>query len=493
MSPARPASPLRRRAERVVRFARQDIWMVEAAALPRTLAWLTRTGRVLLIAGRGFLRDRCLQQAAALTYGTIFSLPSVLAFAFAVAKGFHLYGRLKTGAIEPFLDSTFGERASGAAPELRQAVDQIFAYVEQSDLSALGGVALAFVLYSVLKLLGSVEGSLNHIWGVRRARTLLRRVSDYLAIVVVAPVFLLTAMAVTAFLESTSHALFPGEAAGLAAEALPAAGTAAGRTLALGGRLLPLMAVWFGLTFVYVTLPNTRVRLPAALLGGIVAGTVWQGIQVMHLAGQIQLARYNAIYSSFAAIPMLLMWIYLSWSIFLVGAELAFALQNEPAFTSMARTGKVDARYRERVAPRLAGRVVRAFLAGEPAPTGADLASALGVAPRTVTQVLDTLVAGGLLARASAEEDDGYLPARDPATITVLDLLFALRREEGAGLPPVRARLDERVDRVLDALDDENARSLANHPLVELARTPEPEGPGDPAPAGEARPAESTG
>jgi membrane protein len=270
-------------------------------------------------------------------------------------------------------------------------------------------------------------------------------------------VFLLLATAATAFFEGTF---------------------AAGRSIPLGFggasvRVLPLLAVWFGLTFGYLTLPNTRVRILSAVIGGIVAGTVWQAIQVLHVSGQIHLARYNPIYSSFAALPMLLLWIYLSWGVFLSGAELAFAFQNESAFTSMARTGKVDQAFRERIAPRLAGRIARAFLAGQRPPTTGELAGQLGVAPRTVAQVLDTLCGANLLARTSLGIDDGYLPARDPETITVLDLVFALRREEGASTPPTRSRLDERVDRVLSALDDENARSLSNHTLRELAQTSE--------------------
>ena len=475
-TPHRAHGRWRRRVERAVLFVKRDIWLLEVTALPRLLAFLTRLVRVVLIAVRGFFRDRCLQQAAALTYSTIFSLPSVLAFAFAAAKGFNLYAKLKAEVIEPFLDSTFGERAKNAAPELRAAVDRIFHFVETSDLAAFGGVAFAFMVYAVIKLLGSVEGSLNDIWGVKRARTILRRVSDYLAIVVVAPVFLLLAVAVTTMFEGPFAA---------GRRAIP---------LGFGDasvRILPLLAVWFGLTFVYLTLPNTRVRLASALIGGIVAGTVWQTIQVLHVSGQIHLARYNPIYSSFAALPMLLLWIYLSWSVFLVGAELAFAFQNEAAFTSMARTGKVDQGFRERIGPRLAGRITRSFLAGQRPPTTGELAGELGVAPRTVAQVLEILCSANLLARTSVGLDDGYLPARDPETITVLDLLHALRREEGASTPPTRTKLDERVDRVLGALDEENARSLSNYTLHELARTSEEQGALAPTAPGEPRAAES--
>jgi membrane protein len=393
-----------------------------------------------------------------------------------MAKGFNLYARLRAQVIEPFLDSTFGERSSGAAAELRRGIDEIFAYVERTDLSALGTVAFLFVFYSVLKLLGAIEGSLNDIWGVKRARTLLRRVSDYLAIVVVAPVFLLSATALTAWIKG-SEVVATGAPGGAAVEA-PAAVTPVSEEALVpmseqdvGVRLLPLLAVWLGFSFVYKTLPNTRVSIGAALLGGALAGSIWQAIQILHLEGQIELGRYNTIYSTFAAFPMLLLWIHLSWSVFLVGAELAFAHQNESAFTSMARTGKVDQRFEERIAPRLAGRIAHAFLGGKPAPSVGALAGELGVAPRTVLAVLESLCQANLLARTSVGADDGYLPARDPDTITVMDLLTALRREEGASEAPVRGRLDERVDRVLDALDEENRRSLSNYTLRELAET----------------------
>ncbi len=456
---------------RLVQFIERDIWLLEPAALPRLQALLTRALRVIVITTRGFFRDRCLQRAAALTYSTIFALPPMLAFAFAAAKGFNVYARLKEDAIDPFLDQTFGASVEGATQDVRHAVDQIFAYVEETDLKALGGFALAFTIYTTIKMLGTVEGALNDIWGVKRARSLVRRVSDYLAIVVIAPAFLLVATAATTFLEGRAIPFSWG-----------------GQTI----KLLPLLAVWFGLSFVFMTLPNTRVHLSSAVIGGIVAGTIWQGVQVLHLAGQIELARYNTIYASFAAVPMLLLWIYLSWSVFLLGGELAFAHQNEPAYTSMARTGKVDQLFRERLAPRLAGRITAAFLAGKPAPSAADLASDAGVGPRTVMQVLETLVGADLLAR-TADDEGGFLPARDPETITVLDVLLAMRREQDARQPPATCRLDERVDRILTALDEELSRSLHNYTLSELARTHLDEGaqPAAPRDAAQRRAAEN--
>jgi membrane protein len=167
---------------------------------------------------------------------------------------------------------------------------------------------------------------------------------------------------------------------------------------------------------------------------------------------------------------MFLLWVYLSWVILLIGAELSFAHQNESVYTSAAQTGQVDQAYREALAPRLAGRIAHAFLNGRQAPTAIELARELGVASRAVTQVLDDLVSHDLLARMARDlgEEERFLPARDPDTITVVDLLHALREERESHELPVKGRLDERTDRLLAAMDEELRKSLHNYTLREL-------------------------
>jgi membrane protein len=451
--------------ERSVRFATHDVWLLEVGDLGRLRATLTRISRVLLIAGRGFFRDRCMQQAAALTYLTIFTLPALLALVFSMAKGFNAFERLKAGPIDAFLSRAFPADGGEGSTRIRELVDQIFAYVETADLKLLGTAGILFLLYATIKMLSSVEASFNEIWGVKRSRTLVRKLSDYLGIVIVAPIALLVGTAFTGFLSSYELRSIVGDF-----DFSPAIAA-----------VVPLTAICLGMTLVLLSLPNTRVRFVPALLGGVVAGVGWQVAQFAFVEFQLGLTRVNAVFSSFAAVPLLLSWIYLSWVTLFVGAELSFALQNERAITSIARTGVVDQRFREAMGPRLAGRITAAFLAGDPPLAAADLAAELGVSPRAIGGVLGDLVRHRLLAETAEDQEEGYLPARDPDTITVLDVLLALRDEEDANPVPSRTRLDQRVDRILAGFEEVQRSSLHNHTLRELALSLGEEGVGSPA------------
>lgn len=461
MSPARTRHrrpPLqqfaqRRRIGRWIRFATRDVWHVQTGELGRPRSVLVQLARVLLIAGRGFQRDDCLQRSAALTYLTIFTLPPVLALVFSVAKGLNAYESLKEGPIDAFLDATFPAEESGSA-RVRALIDQIFDYVQRADLTVLSSFAALFLIWATIKMLSAVEDALNGIWGVQRPRSLVRKFSDYLAIVLLTPFVLIAGTSFTAFLQSTRLQRMLSEEGALSP------------FLAL----IPFATICLGMSVIFLTMPNTRVRFLPALAGGLAAGALWQLAQFGFVRLQVGLARQDAIFSGFAAFPLLLMWIYASWIAFFVGAELCYAVQNVQLVTRVRRTGVVDQRFREAIAPRLSGRIVAAFLAGEDPPTAARLASELGLSPRAVTDVLETLVRHRLLAETSEEEEEGYLPARDPSKITVLDLLHALRREPDSNPITTLDRLDERVDRILHGFDEELRRSLYNDTLEELAR-----------------------
>ncbi|MFT5462986.1 MAG: membrane protein [Planctomycetota bacterium] len=488
---------VRRRSQALVDWARKDIWHVELVGVPTFRRWWTKCLRVILLTIRGFVRDRCTRHAMALTYITIFALPPFLAFVFSITKGFGLYRNLKDGPINAFLDSNFG---SDEGSQVRQAIDQIFSYVENTPVGSVAAIGLLVILLAVFKLLGAAEFTLNDIWGIRRPRPLVRKVTDYLAIVVVTPILLLSGVSMSSFLnghvveflrdrqepaaaavaelEPTSDA---GSELEVAAPAEPgdggtpelAADPKAGKSLRSSAllRLASLLTIVLGMGFVLFTMPNTSVRLGAALLGGLSAGLLWQFLQFGSVYIQVWLGGKNAIYQGLAAIPMLMIWIYLSWTILLVGAEVSCAVQTEPLVASLARTGKLDQRLREIIAPRLAVRVTAAFLGGQAPPTATGLASDLDLAVRAVTDVLDRLVVAGILARTNKEDgEESYLPGRDPGAIRLQDVADALRRDVGGRTPEARGELDEVVDRARLALEVEMAALEANRTLAELAR-----------------------
>lgn len=460
-------------------------------------AGLVRALRVALIAARGFVRDSCLMRAGSLTYVTIFSLVPLLAVSFAVAKGLGADEALQEKFIEPFLDETFGRSADAIAAEgpqaaaptaaeaqagggpaaagrqMRVVVDKVFDFVRGTNFTSLGAFSFVFLLYCVVKLLGATEGTLNAIWGVRSTRSFTRRLTNYLAIVVMTPMVVVTATGVTALLEGRTYLVIQ-EQLGFDLKH--------GAALAL----LPFFVVSAGMTFLYLALPNTRVKVSSAALGGIVAGCLWQFAQMAHVEFQLGVARVNAIYAGFAALPLFLLWLYANWSVLLLGAEIAHAHESEPAQTSLMLIGQVDQRFRERLALRLAVRVADAFQRGFPPPGASELASDLGLAPRHVEQVLGLLVEGAIVVRTDEDSGQGYLPVRNPDAITLVQVLDAVRREPNASTAPVIRRVDEGVDRVLSAIEEDLARSGHNKSLATLVRAFAEE----PASAGEVRAAE---
>ncbi len=451
---------------RAVDYVTRGIWLKDPAEMPFLRAHFVRFARVVVLTVRGFYRHRVMIQAAALTYYTVLSIVPVLAVSFAVARGLGAYDDLKERAIVPFLDrfTTVEGEAVGAAAEgagagssdLRVAVDQILAFVDQTDDLPLGIVGTFLFLYAAVKLLAAAEGALNDIWGLHRGRSWTRRFTDYIAFIVVTPILLLVGTAGMGWLRALNKLPKLGEVdlGGFAAFVLQG---------------VPFLVFWVALTFAYVALPNTRVRLRSALLGGAVAAFLWLASQFLYIELQVGIANYNALYASFAAFPIMLFWIFLSWAIFLIGAELGYAHQSVPLYTSIARMGVVDQAFRESLGLRLSARIADAFLAGRPPRGSSELAAELGVSPRAVNQVLEALVARDLLAQTVEGDQDCYLPARDPETISVADVMVALRTEEGAQPAPVQTRLDERVDRILEGLDRDVRGSLHNYSLRELA------------------------
>jgi membrane protein len=474
---------------RLQRFLLHDVWVVDIESLSRLPRAAYRAIRVLVLTLRSFFADRCAFQASALTFTTVLSLVPLLAFSFSMLKGLGVYEEINQVWIQPNLDEYLGagepvapgEEAARApdtelepgaavatpadpgATALRDMADRVLSLVSVTDLKGLGMLGLLVLLLAVLRMLGNVEGAFNRIWGVHKARTFVRKVTDYLTLVVITPIFLVIGIGITTAAQNAGAAEFLREDLRL------------GPVIELVIRFMPLFTGWAAFTLVYLVIPNTRVRVSSALLGGLVAGTLWQLLLVMHVSFQIGVARYNAIYSSFAALPVFLVWVQASWVTVLLGAELAFAHQHEPTYRGLADIETADHATREVIALRLGLRVVQAFLAGEPAPRPTGVAAELGIGVDKVNEVVEALERGGVLAVVEQGEDDletGILPATDPARIRLKSLLDALKGPAGDGEQPrvpARTAGDREVDRLVARLEGERADSACNRSLRDLA------------------------
>ncbi len=464
--------------ERITQFARRarlfvthDLWSVEAGGLPTFRAFFLWASRILFIAIRGFRRDRCMFHASALTYITVLSIVPVLAFMFALAKGAGAYDDLVGGTIMPWLDTLFppGEAAAGQLADaatsgagtgtssLRSTIEQILDFVGKTDASKLGLFGLAILLWAVVKLLGSVEKSFNEIWDVSASRTLIRKVSDYLAIVVIAPILMLTATAITASSQSSDAITYLKETLHL------------GPMLDLFVRALPLFVVWIGFTFIYMCLPNKRMRLMSGLVGGIGGGTLWHLLMVAFFSGASSTANINALYAGFAAIPILLVWICFSWVTVLFGAELAAAHQKAPTYRGSAYTGPLEKALEEMLALRALTIIADSFLQGGKTWNVEALSERMHIPELWLDEVVEHLVKGEILIRLGDGMDDGVQPARALESIRVADVLFVLRGNRQEDLYPPRNKNDERLGRILGEVDEELRTSMHNHSLRELA------------------------
>ncbi len=405
--------------DRAHHFFGRTQWDIDLAGLPAFRAIAVRLTRILSLAWQGMVQNDCLTRASALTYVTVLSLVPLLAFAFSVAKGLGAYEYLRINTINPALDQLAPAVAEGAqaigAQDVRAAIENVLGFVERTNFANLGLVGLAFLILAALKLMTNIESAFNVIWGVQQARSAIRKVTDFVALVVVTPILLLVATAVVAALQNNAVTTFLSETLQL------------GSVVQVLFKLLTLVAVWFGFCFLYMIMPNTRVPFVSAILGGIVAGTIWQVVQVLHVQLQVGVANYNAIYAGFAALPIFLVWVYMNWVAVLLGGLVAWAHQAEPAYREHKRMRLTSPADRELVALRALAWIAASFTESRGAVPVGTVASRNNVPPGVLQEILQPLVAHGLIARTDDGAAPAFLPSRPLEEITIHDALRALR------------------------------------------------------------------
>jgi len=340
-------------------------------------------------------------RAAALTYTTALSLIPVLAIAFAILKGLGAQNTL-----EPLLHQLAGDS--------QETISRIIAYVNNTNFKSIGAIGLLALVITVISLLGSIEMAFNTIWGVSETRSLQRRFSDYMSVVMIGPILILVATSITTSLQNQWVIKWLIQRSYF------------GDAVLFIFRLAPYVSIWIALVFLYIYLPNTKVRFRSALLGGILAGTAWQVAQWAYFHFQYGVANYNAIYGTLAALPIFLVWVYTSWLIVLFGLEIVCTHQcRNYACAHLYSANASQAAHEER-ALALMVQVCRHFQKGVPPPCAARLARELALRQDQAEETLETLAEQGYLVPTAGSEP-GWLPAREPSEMEISQLLAALR------------------------------------------------------------------
>ncbi len=407
--------------DRSRQFFERDLWEMDAANQRWWRRFLLNQGQVLALVIRGFFADGCMLRASALTFTTLLSLVPLLALMFSVLKGLGVQNELK-----PLL---LDQLAVGGG----EAVSKIVEYINNTNVAKLGTYGLIFLIATVLTLLSNIEKSFNSVWGVEETRPLLRRFTDYFSVVTIGPVFVVVAISMTSTLKSQQLVLTLLEYEYV------------GEALLSLFEVLPFMVMWLVFAGLYLFMPNVKVSPRAALIGGVFGGTLWQLSQWGYLNFQVGVARYNAIYGTMAALPILMVWLYLSWMIVLLGLEMTYATQNLSSIRQDIRGKRVNFASREFIALTVLLFVSRRFYLGRPALGQDALASRLDVPPRLLHTVLEELSRLGFVVATSLESDGiGYQPAQALEKIRLVDVVRGLA-VDGADYGPLRKSRERAV------------------------------------------------
>ncbi len=347
-----------------------------------------------------FVADQCLLRAAALTYATALSIVPLLAVAFSILKGF---GFQNSQYMRDFLFNI----SAGKETIVQYIVD----YINRTNVSTLGVVGVGVLLITVFTMLSAVERSFNTVWGVGRQRKPSRMFADYLSVTLVTPLLIVVAISFSASLESFALMQWL-----LSLSVINYAYIA-------GLKLMPYALVCFALFFLYKVVPNTQTDTRSCLMGGVVAGLLWQLLQNLFLNYQIGVSKYNAIYGSFAQLPLFLIWLYLSWIVVLFGAEVSFCLEQRKYGLAHSSLGRFNISSKERLALAVMALLGGSFASGRGSVRAADLALRLDIPLKPINQILVALTEMGVVSRTEEKGKQGFLPAVSPESTTCGDLL----------------------------------------------------------------------
>lgn len=388
--------------------------------------WLYKVGRSVYALVRDVLSGQLTLHAMSLVYTTLLSIVPLLALSFSVLKALGVHERM-----EPFLFQFF----EPMGPQGLEVAERILGFVDNMKVGVLGSVGLALLVYTVISLLQKIERSFNMIWRVPDMRSMGQRFSNYLSVIMVGPLLMVSAVGISATIFSSSFVQSL-----IAIEPF-------GSLILVVSRFTPFFLVVGAFTFVYIFMPNTRVKLRYAFIGGLIAGVSWQAAGMLFASFVAGSAKYAAIYSSFAIGIILLIWIYLNWMILLLGANLCFYLQH-PGSIAKRRDVQLAPELQEKVALALMWMVAQPFSKGVPAPQQEALERQMSVPGEVTRGVSDKLIRAGILTLAGRQGDQ-LVPARSLDLITVHDVLQVVRYDE---------------DRVVDRLPDVFPASLMQSP-----------------------------
>lgn len=428
---------------------RDYTWRSDVNSLPGIQRYFVQLLRIGYCVIRDLLDGMLTLQAMSLVYTTLLSLVPLVAVSFSVLKGFGVHNQ-----VEPMLMSLLaplGEKG-------QEVTVKIIEFVENTKAGVLGSLGLVLLFYTVVSLIQKIERSFNFTWRISKSRPFKQRFGDYLSVVLLGPLLIFSAIGVTATVMGSSFVR----------ELMTYEGI--GWLVTIFARLLPYLLVIAAFTVIYIFVPNTRVTVRAAFIGACVAGVLWETVGWAFASFVVGSAKYTAIYSAFATLIFFMIWLYLCWMILLIGASIAFYVQN-PEFRTADKESleRSSIRMQEKLALLIMSIVCRAYYTDDKPVDEKVLAESMDMTPTLLNPIVDQLIASHVLLRTDSE-NPGLVPAHPPETISVLDVLKVVRKSgEMSDSSFAKLPKDEKVDSCLAAIEGVLEKELSVINLKHLA------------------------
>ncbi|MFT6854413.1 MAG: membrane protein [Cyclobacteriaceae bacterium] len=419
---------LKSQIQRIYSFLNQELWEVKLSSLTPIKAWLFRQLRIILITVKEYNNDKCVEKASALTYFTLLSVVPVIAMAFGIATAFGL---------EKYMRRELERYFNGQQEVLDYMLKFADSTLNNTSGGIISGISSLFLIYAVARLLHNIERSFNDIWNTNGGRTFQRKLADYMSIMLLGPVILVVSSTATVFITTQLETL-------------------AGEFAVLGGlkgpimfllNLIPYTLIWLLLFLVYIIFPNTKVKIKPALVAGVIAGTVYQLTQWLYITFQVGVSSYSAVYGSFAAFPLFLIWVNISWLIVFFGAEYSFAVQNVDSWKFSSEALRINYSLKKKLYLLILKLIVDDFKKGLPT-SFVEIDRAITLPTNVLSKAVQELASYGLINKLESQDEGQYQPAID---INQLSISSIIERIEQEGIKSME--LNTQLDRELQSIE----------------------------------------
>jgi len=389
--------------QKISDFLKKEVWHDPKDA-DRLYFFYYQTVRIILLTIHGLKNRLILLRASALSYSTLLAIVPLLAIAFSMLKGLGFHSRLEHVLVN-YLTA-----------EQEELTSRIIEYIANTNFKALGAFGTALLIYASVMMLSNVERTFNELWGVRQQRTIPRKISNYISVLFLGPFLMVLSTAMIASFSSNTVI-----AALMGYEIFE-------HFFVLFSKIIPHAILWVAFTVMYILMPNTRVKFFPALIAGIICGSMWEVAFRIYTDFNIGVAKYNTIYGTFAVLPIFIIWLYISWLIVLIGAQLSYAIQNVRSYQQEVNVYDVGYEQKEEMALNIMLKISAIFHNGLAHLGVEELSNALAIPVRLVREITQKLCDTGLLQEIFSDEIS-FQPAKNIGLIRVLDVCDALRHE----------------------------------------------------------------